>query len=44
MIRRDEAFRSGLTLYPGVTESLVELTKRYGLPLPTPIGTERNDE
>ncbi|MGD9360454.1 MAG: Ldh family oxidoreductase [Desulfobacterales bacterium] len=44
MIRRDEALRSGLTLYPGVTESLVGLTKRYGLPLPTPIGTERNDE
>ncbi len=44
MIRREEALRSGLTLYPGVTDSLAGLAGRYGLPMPAPIETERKEE
>lgn len=44
MIRRDAALRSGLTLYPGVAESLAGLAQRYGLPMPAPIEMERKEE
>ena len=44
MIRRDEALRSGLMLYPGVAESLAELAGRYGLPMPARIETKRMED